>query len=116
MNPPVDVPQLIRMAHSLREDLPVWADEDIAKALTVLRDVELPVARRVAALCWADPHTEHPGRLAVDGPWWRLCGLRSPERHGEPPARFSSETHRRGVEFCRQQLAEARQRHQEAAS
>lgn len=88
-----ETPQLVAMARVLREGLvPAWSDEDVARAVSqALRDLELPVARRVAALCWSDVETELPGRLLAPGFWWSRAGLKPPTRRDEPAARPNQE-------------------------
>jgi hypothetical protein len=77
---------------------PDWSTSSIRRALTQ-RDVsERPpvLIRRAMLAVAADPESQHPGRLAGDGPWWHIrppppsprvpvphCGQCSPSRHLE---------------------------------
>ncbi|GAA4626686.1 hypothetical protein GCM10023196_035940 [Actinoallomurus vinaceus] len=70
---------LIRQVRELRPD---WTTASITRALNRSEVLERPAALRAAAMLAVarDPASQHPGRLAHDGPWWtiRLAAERPP--------------------------------------
>jgi hypothetical protein len=71
------------LAARIRGIRPDWSTKSVLKALADPSVAERPWARTAAAFVALaeDPASQHPGRLAHDGPWWATApGRASPAR------------------------------------
>jgi hypothetical protein len=68
----LELPDLVAKVRALRDD---WSSDSIARvmALKAVRERPWPLACAAMLLVAADPASEHPGRLAHDGPWWKAA-------------------------------------------
>lgn len=67
-----DLPGLIAEVRAIRPD---WSTDSIERVLASKSVRERPWPRTYAAMLAvaADPESDHPGRLAHDGPWWKAA-------------------------------------------
>ena len=77
-----DLPDLIARVRAIRPD---WSTQSIERALgsKPVRERPWPRVCAAAVAVAEDPASEHPGRLAHDGPWWRAALTQ--QRDPRPP-------------------------------
>ncbi|HEV2251850.1 MAG TPA: hypothetical protein VGS06_01525, partial [Streptosporangiaceae bacterium] len=65
-----DLPGLIAEVRAIRPD---WATDSIERAMAAraVRERPWPLAYAAMLAVAADPESDHPGRVAHDGPWWK---------------------------------------------
>jgi hypothetical protein len=75
----LDLTALVARVRELRPD---WSTRSITRALADESVTERPWPLAVAAMLAvaADPASEHPGRVAHDGPWWKAAAPVAPKR------------------------------------
>ena len=77
-----ELPDLIAEVRAIRPD---WATDSIERAMAAksVRERPWPMACAAMLAVAADPESQHPGRVAHDGPWWHQVPPRS--RDTRPP-------------------------------
>jgi len=77
-----ELPDLVARVRAIRPD---WATDSIERAMSgkSVRERPWPMACAAMLAVAADPASQHPGRVAHDGPWWQR--VPSQRRDTRPP-------------------------------
>jgi hypothetical protein len=79
----LDTATLVAEIRAIRGD---WSTRSITRALadSAVAERPWPLIRAAALALARDPDSQHPGRLAHDGPWWRAAGVLQPAVSSRP--------------------------------
>lgn len=79
-------PGIDALVAEVRRARPAWSTKSILRALMdpSVAERPWPTVRAAMLAVAADPGSQHPGRLAHDGPWWAAAVAEQPGRRGWP--------------------------------